>query len=104
MESVKITLDKERTIQFDFNAIVRAEEAAGHSFASPDSFTAKGFRYGDLRALLWAGLTGEDPDLQIEDVGNLIVGANLAKVSKAVLGALRPFFGVKSSGSGPSAG
>lgn len=66
---VEIQLDKKRNLKFNFNAICNFEEATGKSIASLGE--TKEFKMSDLRALLWAGLVHEDPDLTIEEAGEL---------------------------------
>lgn len=79
---VKITLDKERTLRFDFNALSAFEERTGKSaleasvWAKPDART--------LHALLWAALLHEDPDLTMKDVGAIIHMGNLKYVSEKI--------------------
>lgn len=68
--SVPITLDKERQLRFDLNALADADEVAGKSISE---FLA-GDRVGlsAIRALLWAGLKGEDRRLTVEQAGQLM--------------------------------
>ena len=78
---VKITLDKERTLKLDLNAMVAYEENTGKSLFSFQSgkMTAK-----DLRSLLWVCLIHEDKDLTVEQVGAFITLENMADVSEKV--------------------
>lgn len=70
--SVKITLDEERELRLDINALADADELAG---ASINSFLI-GERVGvsAIRALLWAGLNaaGAKPKLTLGQTGDLI--------------------------------
>ena len=76
---VPITLDKERHLLMDLNAMVSFEDATGKNIMQgidPDSMTAK-----DFRALLWACLLHEDEALKIEDVGKMIHAGNMDELS-----------------------
>ncbi len=76
---VKITLDKERTIRFDLNAMCSYEEVTGKNiFANAlNSLSAQ-----EVRAMLWACLISEDPDLTLEYVGSLVDLENMAQVAE----------------------
>ena len=64
---IDIELDRPRHIVFDMNAICLFEQVTGKNFyeviASPPQSAT------DRRALLWAGLKRDDPELTIEQVG-----------------------------------
>lgn len=80
-EPVKITLDRERTLRFDLNAMCLLEERGGlepGKMATPSG----------LRFLLYAGLRHEDPDLTEEKVGALVDMDRLEEISEAVSRAL----------------
>lgn len=84
---IKIKLDKERTILFNLNAMAEFEEVTGKSFFSEqdlDNLTAK-----DVRAMLWTGLKHEDPDLTLEDVGEMIHVGNMAEIMEGLTGAYK---------------
>jgi hypothetical protein len=90
VKSVPITLDRERHLRLDLNAIVEFEQAAGISIIKID-FTALPMAH--LRALLWACLLGEDPALTQQQVGEMIHVGNMAEMSEAlgrVFGASAP--------------
>lgn len=74
---VKITLDKERTLKLDLNAMVEFEEVTGKSIFGLQSteMSAK-----DLRALLWCMLIHEDESLSLKDVGHLINQGNMETI------------------------
>lgn len=68
---VGITLDRERTFHYDLNALADLEAELGRSAIEVFTPGAKiGFR--ELRALLWAGLRHEDPELSVTAAGKLI--------------------------------
>lgn len=60
-----ICLDKPRTLVMDLNALSEAGKVTGRNY-----FDMKDKQLGpeDVRALLWAGLKHEDPNLKLEDV------------------------------------
>ena len=68
---VSINLDRERRIKYGHNALCEFENAMGKPIgASLTSEEQIGF--STIRALLWAGLLGEDPTLSLEQAGSLI--------------------------------
>ena len=77
---VKIFLDKWRTIRFDLNAMVRLEEMTGKSLFD-GTFLSSDMSAKDIRAVLWACLSGEDSELTIEQVGSWISVSNMAEVA-----------------------
>ena len=79
---IPITLDKERHLLMDLNAMVSFEDATGKNIMQgidPDSMTAK-----DFRALLWACLLHEDETLKLEDVGKMIHTGNMSELSEKI--------------------
>lgn len=91
MEGIKITLDKERTIQFDYNALIAVEKETGINVLQGEML--KRMRATDLRALLWAGLLMEDPSLSIEEVGRMITRKKTPVILDAIVKGLKDFFG-----------
>ena len=80
---VSITLDKERHLLMNLNAMVAFEEATGKNIMQgidANSMTAK-----DFRALLWACLLHEDESLKIEDVGKMIHTGNMNELTEKML-------------------
>ena len=79
---VKIMLDRERTLRFDFNAFCAFEKQTGKSALSgevwlkPDATTT--------RALLWAAFLHEDSTLKVSDVGAMIHVGNLKEVTDKI--------------------
>jgi hypothetical protein len=78
---VKITLDRERTLRIDFNALVAAQEQLGGELDIAN-LGKGGFR--TIRAVLWAGLVSEDPTLTIEQVGAMAGPADLHRIALAI--------------------
>jgi hypothetical protein len=83
-----ITLDKERHLKLDLNAMVKFEEVTGKSLFNQNALSE--LSSIDMRALLWAGLAHEDPTLTLTDVGALITLENMDIVAKAITEALHP--------------
>ncbi len=66
-----IELDRPRRLRFDFNSLADAEHVTGAGIGAMLSGEL-GLR--GYRALLWAGLKGEDRRLTVNAVGDLIQG------------------------------
>ena len=84
---IKVTLDRERTLWFSYNAFIALEEATGHSIMAgidPKVFqSARG-----IRDFLWAGLLHEDPTLTREQVGEMLSFDRIAEIVETVAAAL----------------
>ena len=78
---VKVTLDRERTLKLDLEALEAFEEASGTNFFEMDG---RGFKIKELRYLVWAGLLHEDPELKPDDVKGMIHIGNMKVVSQAI--------------------
>lgn len=83
---VKIMLDKERIISFDFNALVDIEEKYG----SLDKGLGRleNPKMKDIRYLLYLTLKGDDETLTEKKVGQLITLQNMNEVIDALSKAL----------------
>jgi len=69
--SVLVTLDKERHLRYNFNALADLEQVLGFSLASlPQQLDRLGLN--TVRCFLWAGLKHEDATLTPARVGDLI--------------------------------
>ena len=77
---ITITLDKQRTLRFDLNAMCLFEEVAGKSLFDA-SFQLATMTAKDLRAMLWACLQYDDPEITLEQVGALISAENMTDVA-----------------------
>ena len=77
---VTITLDRERSLRLDLNAIVEFEEAAGKRLAEIGNHPTP----RDIRILLWACLLDEDPDLTIRDVGRMVHPGSIQDITDAI--------------------
>ena len=82
---VTLTLDRERTLRLDFNALCALRKETGQNPLSP-SFWADFDDVLKLRATLWAALIHEDPKLTVEQVGNLIDMKRIAEIADALAG------------------
>lgn len=88
--TVPITLDRERHLLLDFNAIAHAEEATRRNLLSTRTLMRVDATL--LTALLWGALLHEDPQLTLADVRRLVTFRNVAAVNAAVNEALRLAF------------
>ena len=81
MKEVKITLDKERTLKLDLNAMVAFEDATGKSLFN---FKVNNISSKDIRALLWSCLIRDDKTLTLEQVGELVTFDNMNLISEKI--------------------
>ena len=93
MSENTIKLDRERTLRIDANALADAEEKLAGPVLERIGRGRLGIR--EIRALLWAGLRHEDPELTLEGAGEFITAESLPRISKALNGALNDFFAPK---------
>lgn len=77
---VKVLLDKERTIVFDLNAMVRFEEATGKNLFDGSITETSLTSAKDMRALLWACLSHDEDNLTLEQVGAMINMQNMVEL------------------------
>jgi len=80
--TVKIHLDKERTLRFDFNALAAFEEETGQSALNLEVWRNPNAK--TLRALLWSAMLYEDAGVTIKQVGAMLHTGNLAYVSEKI--------------------
>lgn len=82
---ISITLDRERRLLFDFNALIELGEATGENMLEPQAWDKllgikrdKGKVVDlkpspkNLRAILWAALLADDPELTEKQVGAML--------------------------------
>jgi hypothetical protein len=86
VKPVPITLDKERTLKYDFNAFAELEEKFGTIQKAFDELQKQKLKA--VRAIVWAGLIHEDHKLTEQQVGNMLSLADLPAVMKAVTEAI----------------
>lgn len=72
----------ERHLAFDFNAIVQVELLTGINLLK-SAITE--LSATNVRALLWASLLKENPDLTVEEVGGWITMHNVVLIQQAVI-------------------
>ena len=90
---VSIELDKSRKLKYTTNALAELEDVLDAPLTQLGENMA-GIK--TIRALVWAGLLHESPDLTINQAGDLLDYANLNDVSEKVKEALELAFGEKS--------
>lgn len=78
---IEIELDRKRSLNFDLNALAVAEKAMTDFWGlrtTMGNVLAEGtIGAADTRAMIWAGLLHEDPELTIEQVGAMVRIDNL---------------------------
>lgn len=89
-QQVAITLDRERHLLLDFNALTVAEELTGRNFLLQETWNTLSAR--DVRALLFACLKHEDADLTLDQVGSLVGLLNADAISESMLKARQENF------------
>lgn len=77
---VKIELDKTRHLRVDFNGLAAFEEETGKAVED----IGTGMSVTELRALVWALLLHEDPELSVRDVGAMLHPGNVQAIEEAV--------------------
>lgn len=104
---VTIELDKPRKLRYDTNALAELEDVfgkpLGELFQDQDVVKLAGVK--TLRALFWAGLLHEQPDLTIKQAGELMDYSDIQTIGEKVAEALQLAFGGeqgKNKKSGPN--
>lgn len=87
VKPVKIVLDKERNLLFDFNAFSELEDVYGSAEKAFDKLQKGSIKA--LRTLLWAGLVHEDESLTEKAVGKMLGLADVKYVSEKITDALK---------------
>jgi hypothetical protein len=82
INAVKIELDKERTLRFDFNALSLFEEATGLN--SLDGETWQKLNARSLKAMLWSALKHEDDAITLSQVGAMIHKGNVSYITEKI--------------------
>lgn len=83
-KTVKINLDKPRTLLLDMNAMIEFDNATGLNYLD-FSRNLKDASAKELRALLWCMLVHEDKSLTVDEVGALVTKDNFQDVFIALL-------------------
>lgn len=79
---VTVRLDRERRLSLDFNAIVKIEGKTGRNLLVKRGWA--NLSGADLLTFVWAGLLREDPELRIEQVGEMIHLGNYPEMLAAI--------------------
>jgi hypothetical protein len=82
IKTVKIDLDRERALRFDFNALSLFEETTGLN--SLDASIWSSLNAKSLRAMLWAALKHDDPSLTQEQVGAMLHSGNIGYITERI--------------------
>lgn len=82
---VEIELDKKRRLKFNMNALTELEDVLGMPITG---LSDQKVGMKELRAMLWAGLLHDDPDLSLREAGDLIELENLQEISEKVTEAM----------------
>lgn len=80
--TIHVNLDRPRTMILDANALVEIEEATGKSIMQGQ---LKGLNASDLRAIFFACLKHEDPELTLEQVGAWLLPGHFPEAVDIVL-------------------
>jgi len=96
--SVKIELDRERELRFDFNAFIDFEDVTGKALAEIGQTPS----IRELRALVWAAL--QDDGLTEEDVGAMLHMGNVEYISEKIQEALEKHTPEGDEGNPPKTG
>lgn len=87
---VAIELDRPRKLRYDTNALAELEDVMGKPITQLTETTV-GVKA--LRAMLWAGLLHESPDLTIREAGELMDYADMKTIAEKVTEAIGLAFG-----------
>ena len=86
---ITLTDGKERSLRYDFGALICIEERLGISIDKLNELlTGSGRKLGVIRDLLWAGLIHEDKSLTPEAVAALVNPADLLTITETIAKAL----------------
>jgi hypothetical protein len=96
--TVPITLPdgKPRSLRYGFNALAEIVDTLGIPLSDLQAAMSGPKALKAIRGILWAGLLHEDKSLTVEDVGDLLDGADLSVVAAAIAEAIAAAFGTAS--------
>jgi SAM-dependent methyltransferase len=80
--SVRVMLDKVRTMTLDFNALTLIEEVTGKSLLSGQ---IRELTASDIRSIFFACLAQEDPTLTLEEVGRYLMPGHFPEAIDIIL-------------------
>ena len=90
MDTVAISLDKERHLRYTWGSVRRLKRECGISFTDLDEdveMDAGGFEL--MISLLWAGLVWEDRELTADDVADMVDLSRTAEVGETIARAIK---------------
>jgi hypothetical protein len=76
---VEVQLDKKRHFRFTMNALEIIEDELGFGLHEMEG---KNLKMKEIKLIMWAGLLHEDPDLTLEQLGNMIDTENMKYVQE----------------------
>lgn len=82
---VDIVLDKKRRLKFNMNALTELEDVLGIPITG---LSSQKVGMKELRAMLWAGLLHEEPELTLREAGDLMEVENLNEISTKITEAM----------------
>ncbi len=77
--TVTITLDRERVLCYDLNAMCEFERVTGRDVFVDGAYSSTSA--ADMRVMLWACLLKDDPAITLEQVGALISIDNMVEIA-----------------------
>lgn len=95
---VKIMLDRERTLKFNFNALVYFEEATGKNYLQMNQ---NNLSVSDFRALMYGCLKSDDPELTLEQTGEIMSLISMDELAEKLREVQSIAMGTKKEGSSP---
>ena len=81
---VLIQLDRPRTLLFTLTSLVRLEETLGQNVLEDDFWKNLKMTLKEVRVLVWSALLHEDPELTLEEAGNLVEIHRMGEVVEAL--------------------
>lgn len=86
LKPVKVKLDKERNLKYDFNAFAEIEEKFGTVQKALDELNKQKMRA--IRTILWAGLIHEDEKLTERQVGAMFTLGDIGEIVSPLMEAI----------------
>src|SRR5262245_15765340 len=97
-EPIRLSLDRERVLRYDFAAFRAVEERTGVSIIRDGYSEAELRQVPFFLTVLWAGLVHEDPGLTLAAVEKMIFMRDFVRVKNAVVAALHQSAGHEPKG------
>lgn len=79
IKPIPITLDKPRTLYFDFNAFIELEEIYGDIKTALEG--VEGLKLKPIRDMIWAGMLHEDENITPKQVGKMLHPSNIEEIA-----------------------